>query len=144
MTRKIRPGEEQDVYTKFRKYLIWASRPGKVKKVKRRTHKRERQEAKREIVSAQKYEFQPLRSTNVYLEHTDDWIHCHEELTCRGDFCTLHNRSDHKMRSFPQHWRSDRAIMERICEHGVGHPDPDEFRIRNGEDDGSHGCDLCC
>ena len=34
--------------------------------------------------------------------------------------------------------------MERICDHGIGHPDPDEFRIRNGEDDGIHGCDGCC
>jgi hypothetical protein len=88
--------------------------------------------------------FDPLSSRNMFLEHTDEWMICHEEQVCRTDFCTLHNRSDHQMRSFPQHWRSDRAIMERVCEHGVGHPDPDEFRIRNGEDDGSHGCDFCC
>lgn len=89
-------------------------------------------------------EFDPLRSTNVFLEHTDHWIGCHEESVCRGDFCTLHNRSDHPMRNLPQSFRFDRMIMERICEHGVGHPDPDEFRIRNGEDDGVHGCDGCC
>jgi hypothetical protein len=34
--------------------------------------------------------------------------------------------------------------MERKCTHGVGHPDPDEIRIINGEDDGTHGCDGCC
>ena len=86
----------------------------------------------------------PLSSTFMPLEHSEKYMHCHEEHQCRGDFCTVHNRSDHNMRSFIQHWRPDRMIMERICEHGIGHPDPDEFRIRNGEDDGVHGCDGCC
>ena len=89
-------------------------------------------------------EFDPLRSTNVFLEHTENWIYCHDMQTCYGDFCTLHNRSNHPMRHLPQHFRFDRMIMERICEHGTGHPDPDEFSIRNGEDDGVHGCCGCC
>ena len=89
-------------------------------------------------------EFDPLRSTNMYLEHSEYWIYCHEERQCKMDFCTLHNRSNHHMRDLPQSFRFDRMIMERICEHGIGHPDPDEFRIRNGEDDGVHGCDGCC
>ena len=88
--------------------------------------------------------FDPLCSTNAYLEHTDSWMYCHEYSRCRDGYCTLHNRSNHNMRSFPQLWRADRGIMERVCPHGIGHPDPDEFRIRNGEDDGSHGCDTCC
>lgn len=49
--RQIKTSEEQDVYSKWRKVLIWASRPGAVKKVKRRTHKRERREAKAELRS---------------------------------------------------------------------------------------------
>lgn len=85
-----------------------------------------------------------LRSTRIQLENTNSFIYCHDEKTCRGDFCTLHNRSDHSMRSFPQLWRSDVGIMERICSHGIGHPDPDEFLIRNGEFSGIHGCDGCC
>lgn len=84
-----------------------------------------------------------LRSTRMQLENTDTYIYCHDELSCRGEFCTLHNRSDHLMRSFPQNWRADRGIMERICSHGVGHPDPDELglSLRNR---GVHGCDGCC
>lgn len=85
-----------------------------------------------------------LRSNRIKLENTDRFIYCHDEKTCRGDFCTLHNRSDHSMRGFPQHWRDDIGIMERICLHGIGHPDPDEFLIRNGEFLGIHGCDGCC
>ena len=89
--------------------------------------------------------FDPLSSTNMLLENTNDFIHCHEETVCRGDFCTLHNRSNHPMRSWVQHWRGDRGIMERICpDHGVGHPDPDDFNIRTGFKDASHGCCMCC
>ena len=34
----------------------------------------------------------------------------------------------------------DRRIMERICPHGVGHPDPDDVLNQ----DRVHGCDGCC
>lgn len=49
MTRRIVDWEEQDAYTGWRRLLIWTSRPGAVKKVKRRTHKRERREARAAI-----------------------------------------------------------------------------------------------
>ena len=49
MKRIMKNGEEYDAYTNWRKYLCWTSRPGAVKSVKRRTHKRERREAKRWI-----------------------------------------------------------------------------------------------
>jgi hypothetical protein len=55
------------------------------------------------------------------------------------------------MRSFPQHWRDDRGIIERICPHGVGHPDPDALpyldRVLGTQKAGTemqHGCDGCC
>ena len=64
------------------------------------------------------------------LEHTDPYdrgflTNVHDADKCAGEFCTIHHRSDHHMRSFPQHWRSDTGVMERTCPHGVGHPDPD-------------------
>ena len=37
------------------------------------------------------------------------------------------------------HWRYDRSFMERICVHGVGHPDPD-----SADADPLHACDGCC
>jgi hypothetical protein len=77
----------------------------------------------------------------ITLEHTDKFFRTmHSIKVCKGQPCTIHNRTDHHMRHMPQSWRGDRAIMERICEHGVGHPDPDE---REGIDR-SHGCDMCC
>lgn len=52
------------------------------------------------------------------------------------------------MREWPLHWRSDRGIFERICPHGIGHPDPDcmRFYLEYHEDisAGVHGCDGCC
>jgi len=81
------------------------------------------------------------------LEHSDVvLVGVHPEGTCLGEHCTIHNRSSHAMRGFVQQWRSDRRIMERICTHGVGHPDPDEFKLTrmNRHAELVHGCDGCC
>lgn len=76
----------------------------------------------------------------VKLENSEEFlVNVHEDSKCLGDYCTIHHRSNHIMRNFPQHWREDRHIMERICTHGVGHPDPDEITR-----DATHGCDGCC
>ena len=55
------------------------------------------------------------------------------------------------MRAFPTHWREDTAMMERICPHGIGHPDPDDLAFRESlggsivrRDYSIHGCDGCC
>ncbi len=82
----------------------------------------------------------------VKLENSKDTLHTHPSYACKGEYCTIHNRSDHSMRSFPQHWRGDRGIMERICPHGVGHPDPDDYKLigKSGYYEAIHGCDGCC
>ena len=67
----------------------------------------------------------------------------HKPDECWGEFCTIHKMSDHHMRHLPQHWRDDRGIMERICEHGVGHPDLDS-PWKEGDWQWVHGCDGCC
>lgn len=71
----------------------------------------------------------------------------HGESSCAGRTCVIHNPTAHHMSEFPLHWRHDRGIFERICEHGIGHPDPDQFDywIETGqESQGVHGCDGCC
>lgn len=77
---------------------------------------------------------------------TIKWVH--PPAWCEDrEFCVIHRPSDHIMRSFPTHWRMDRHIMERICPHGVGHPDPDDqsYLRSVGLMHGSvHGCDGCC
>lgn len=80
-------------------------------------------------------------------------LQVHSATRCAGDVCVVHNPSDHPMRPFPLHWRDDRAMFERICPHGVGHPDPDQVAyweaILHGDDAwamGVHGCcaSRCC
>ena len=69
------------------------------------------------------------------------WVHSREK--CAGEFCCIHNPSDHHMREWPQNWRGDRGLMERICPHGIGHPDPDDPATKT-QYGGIHGCDGCC
>lgn len=74
-------------------------------------------------------------------------LNVHRKENCSGEHCVVHNPSDHHMRDWPLNWRSDRKMMERICPHGVGHPDPDDLahKERTGANDSEvHGCDLCC
>lgn len=47
MMRPIKGWDEQDAYTGWRKVMFWQK--GELKKIKRRTHKRERREGKNEI-----------------------------------------------------------------------------------------------
>lgn len=79
-------------------------------------------------------------------EHT---LKVHSRYLCEGEYCCIHNPSDHPLKDAPYNWRGDLRIMERFCEHGIGHPDPDdaEFRQRTQGDrytGTSHGCDGCC
>jgi hypothetical protein len=69
---------------------------------------------------------------------------------CYNFGCVIHNPSDHPLRNAPTHYRFDTKIMERLCEHGVGHPDPDDpnyntkiFRQARTVA-ATHGCDGCC
>lgn len=74
-------------------------------------------------------------------------VGAHEPETCAGETCVIHNQTDHSMRSFELTWRADRAIFERICPHGIGHPDPDQFEFWKKTDqmvEAVHGCDGCC
>lgn len=77
-------------------------------------------------------------------------VNVHDREDCTGA-CPIHAPSDHHMRDWPLHWREDRGLMERICPHGVGHPDPDHLthtaEVRGEEaawGESVHGCDGCC
>ncbi len=85
----------------------------------------------------------------------------HPEEICVGQYCAVHNPSDHHMHNWPQYFRDPQVevftfglhpgLMERTCEHGVGHPDPDHMTwyasCHTPEEtrvEGTHGCDGCC
>lgn len=82
-------------------------------------------------------------------DHFDEWVLIGGEVI-RGVHssdrcfppCTIHAPSAHHMAGWPQHWRDDRLLMERICPHGIGHPDPDHWP--HVGQDLAHGCDGCC
>lgn len=102
----------------------------------------------------------PLQTTPGFYSDTNNFVtgtgqiigNVHQETEeCLNKGCVIHAPSSHSMRDFPTHWRSDRGIMERICEHGIGHPDPDDLNyiarsrglsVATGE--AIHGCDSCC
>jgi hypothetical protein len=52
--RRIVNADEQDAYTFARRFYCYLARPGVVKKIKKRTHKRERREAKTELRNIEK------------------------------------------------------------------------------------------
>jgi hypothetical protein len=79
-------------------------------------------------------------------------LRVHSRSKCEGrDLpCCIHAPSDHHMRTWEMNWRSDTGVMERICPHGIGHPDPDHMAYvlsaqgENARWQGVHGCDGCC
>lgn len=82
------------------------------------------------------------------LEHTDNKLtNVHQRNTCGGPVCAIHALTDHPLREMPQSFRWDNGLMERTCEHGIGHPDPDSvpYFLDRGDDHVIiHGCDGCC
>jgi len=88
--------------------------------------------------------------TAYVLENNEEYAltNTHPESSCTDQpGCPIHKLTNHPMRSFPQWFRSDNGLMERICPHGIGHPDPDGlhyFVSRGIEGMDVHGCDGCC
>jgi hypothetical protein len=83
-----------------------------------------------------------------YVTGTGQWVkNVHRVKDCKGDHCPIHNPSAHSMRAFPTNIRIPGMFgikplhMERICPHGIGHPDPDDINVAIV---GVHGCDGCC
>jgi len=95
--------------------------------------------------------------------------HAADKCAGREIPCCIHRPSAHRMVTWPMNWRGDTGVMERICPHGVGHPDPDHMayvKSLTPEHDcpgdhgtwfdpreceyphldwqGVHGCDGCC
>jgi hypothetical protein len=78
--------------------------------------------------------------------------HVHDPGLCAGRPCVVHAPSEHHMRDWPTNFRTGGPFdikgphMERVCPHGIGHPDPDDlaFHKSEGRDYGVHGCDGCC
>lgn len=91
-------------------------------------------------------------------------VHARSKCAGRALPCCIHNPSNHKMKDWPLNWRSDTYLMERLCQHQIGHPDPDHVAYMRSltpndhtvcpgpslcefphyEWQAIHGCDGCC
>ena len=82
------------------------------------------------------------------LEVTQGIIH-HVAADCDDRPCPFHRPSLHPMIEERMHLRES-GLIERLCKHGVGHPDPDSASYMEemmGHEPGTwgvHGCDGCC
>ena len=90
--------------------------------------------------------------TGYWTELGDGYVlaNTHNPKLCKGRGCAIHNHpSDHPLKEAPLNWREDRGILERICKHGVCHPDLDAAlylaSIGKGVEN-VHGCCVqrCC
>jgi hypothetical protein len=70
----------------------------------------------------------------------------HDPTLCAGQGCSRHHPSNHHMRTWPKVWRAFYGYSDRMCSHGVGHPDPDDVVHLQalGEVRTEHACDGCC
>lgn len=79
---------------------------------------------------------------------SDQIIMAHSKKDCKPP-CALHSPSSHPMITWKLVYREDIGLLERVCEHGIGHPDPDSVKFlieQMGMDESItvHGCDDCC
>lgn len=74
-------------------------------------------------------------------------LQTHERTQCIGTWCAVHQPMPGPWADWPRSWRTDRAIMERTCPHGVGHPVAEmyEHSVAQGRAyDLVHGCCADC
>lgn len=89
---------------------------------------------------------------NTYVTGDGEKIaNVHNETgDCRRFGCAIHAPSGHTLRDWPTRWNDTARAIERVCEHGVAHPDPDHlgFLERSTGDAravfAEHACDGCC
>lgn len=99
----------------------------------------------------------PEQWGELFVDGAGQVIRVHKRNTDCEVSCCIHNPSDHPLRDARLVWRTAGPLdikpshMERICEHGVGHPDHDSLAYleRIGDHDlhdalAVHGCDGCC
>lgn len=75
--------------------------------------------------------------------------HVHDPALCVGRpyGCWIHRPLAHPLSDAPVVWREDKGTAERVCPHGVGHPDPQDAAYHLhavGRDVSVHRCDGCC
>lgn len=77
---------------------------------------------------------------SVQLENSEVILGAHHPLTCIGEVCSLHKRTDHEMRNWRQSIQmvGDVFVVTRICQHNIEHTDPDDYYIKDID-----RCSIC-
>lgn len=89
-------------------------------------------------------------SSDTYTDSTGKEICTHHSDKCAGQYCSIHNPSNHKLKTSPTVWNDETKILERTCTHNIQHPDYDDVTYNvsiAGKEEGSyskHDCDGCC
>lgn len=86
-------------------------------------------------------------TTRYFMPDGSELVNVHSPTQCHGRVCIVHSPTNHHMIDWKLHWRMDRGIFERICSHGIGHPDPDQlpyWEEIGRPEEGVHGCCGCC
>lgn len=87
---------------------------------------------------------------DIWEDCTGRTFYVHKRtVDCDINGCAIHNPSYHPLSDAKQYMREDKSfLIERICSHGVGHPDPDSASFIAKQQGSSgiwvHGCDGCC
>ena len=62
----------------------------------------------------------------------------HSPIRCEGRHCCIHWPSNHHMVGWEMQFAE--GYMNRVCQHGQQHPDPDNYP----KNWWPHNCDSCC
>lgn len=90
-------------------------------------------------------------SWDLYAMDGGDLLRTHGRDQCAGQYCSLHNPSDHPLRDATIKWDRTRNLMVRFCNHGFWHPDADDIAFKHRSTGAHwaaacerHECDGCC
>ncbi|KQR17261.1 hypothetical protein [Cellulomonas sp. Leaf334] len=94
----------------------------------------------------------PLVQRRSEVRVQDGVLGTHDPAKCADDDASLiHRPSRHPLQSAPMAWHAELGLLERICGHGIHHPDLDALayarRTRGtsvGDEFAQHDCDGCC
>lgn len=83
-------------------------------------------------------------------KYIGELVNTHNPRLCEGRGCAIHNHpSGHRLNMQPMVWANENgeAVLERICVHGIHHPDADSavyLESVGQEYLNEHDCDGCC
>jgi len=87
-------------------------------------------------------------ASDTFTDSTGLKIQTHHSRDCKGENCSIHNPSSHKLDKARQVWDDENKLMQRVCEHGLKHPDFDDVKFnkdaKSNANYGKHNCDGCC